>query len=49
MELFCSKYLADAYHVFGGIDGGEQRVYILVNKNGAIKKPKLHQDVWHQD
>lgn len=46
MQLFNRLYLDNKYHCFGGIDGELQRVFILVQKEGAVKHPKLHVDVY---
>ncbi|GAB4568256.1 MAG: endonuclease/exonuclease/phosphatase family protein [Anaerolineae bacterium] len=44
MQLFVSTYLADAfgqseYDVWGGIDGGAQKIYILTRRDGALQDP----------
>lgn len=36
MRLFVSTYLSDAYEVFGGIDGGAQKIYALCKKGAAL-------------
>ena len=46
MELFTDTYLIDShdnkiFDVFGGIDGGAQKVYALVKKGGEFKNPAL--------
>jgi endonuclease/exonuclease/phosphatase family metal-dependent hydrolase len=48
MELFTSTYLVDEagqslYRVFGGYDGGAQKIYILVNQHGPVT------DAWEPD
>ncbi len=49
MELFVRTYLLDAqgndlFDIFGGIDGGSQKVYILVKKGGKFSNPVLAED-----
>jgi len=48
MELFVSTYLTDGagqglYRIFGGSDGGSQKIYILVNRDGPVT------DAWEPD
>jgi len=48
IELFVSTYLTDEagqglYRVFGGYDGGAQKIYILVNQHGPVA------DAWEPD
>merc|ERR1712137_303799 len=42
MELFVTKYLESKYTCFGGIDGGSQRIYVLVRKDSIIKNAALY-------
>jgi hypothetical protein len=56
MQLFVDKFLGGSFSCFGGIDGAQQRVYILVKKDGAVKNPHIHEPSqsflskeWHFD
>jgi hypothetical protein len=49
MALFTGTYLVDDHNdeifdVFGGLDGGAQKVYALVKKDGEFKNPALASD-----
>lgn len=49
MRLFANEYLSDGqgntrFDIFGGIDGGAQKLYTLVKKKGAFKNPKIAND-----
>lgn len=49
MELFVSDFLSDRnsqplYRILGGIDGGAQKVYILVKINGDFINPQIAND-----
>lgn len=48
MQLFVSTYLSNhgaaLFDVFGGIDGGAQKIYALVKKNGALRNCTLSTD-----
>lgn len=48
MRLFVSTYLSyndkNLFDVFGGIDGGAQKIYALVKKSGALKNCDLVTD-----
>ena len=46
MKLFADKYLVDEeemprFAIFGGLDGGAQKIYILVKINGALQDATL--------
>ena len=45
MELFINKFLSDTtgpkYELFGGLDGGAQKLYILYRKGGAFEDAGL--------
>jgi len=50
MELFVETYLIDGqgntlFDIFGGIDGGAQKLYTLVKKGGEFKNSKIARDV----
>lgn len=45
MRLFVKTYLGDNFYVFGGIDGGQQRIYILVRKDGPVQNAADHESV----
>jgi hypothetical protein len=42
MQLFVKVFLDDTFHCFGGIDGAQQRVYILVKKTGKVQNARVH-------
>jgi endonuclease/exonuclease/phosphatase family metal-dependent hydrolase len=49
MLLFTDNYLQDnqgqpQFDVFGGIDGGAQKIYILVKRNGDLANARVPQD-----
>lgn len=49
MELFANTYLVDGngnllFDIFGGIDGGSQKIYTLVKKGGALTNPEIPAD-----
>lgn len=49
MELFVGTYLIDGqgnrlFDIFGGIDGGAQKLYTLVKKGGKFKNPLIAAD-----
>ena len=49
MELFVSTYLRDQaggsrYRIFGGHDGGAQKAYILVRRDGPVTNPREPDD-----
>lgn len=41
LELFVDRFLHGAYDVLGGLDGGTQRIYVLVRKNGNLRNARL--------
>ena len=45
MRLFVTTYMNDNFDVFGGLDGAQQRIYILVRKDGPVKNAADHQPV----
>jgi exonuclease III len=62
MELFAETYLIDEegnrlFDIFGGIDGGAQKIYTLVKKGGEFRNPIIPaddltlalQDPWEAD
>ncbi len=62
MELFVETYLIDGqgnrlFDIFGGIDGGAQKIYTLVKKGGEFRNPGIPaddltlalQDSWEAD
>jgi exonuclease III len=62
MELFVETYLIDGqgnrlFDIFGGIDGGAQKIYTLVKKGGEFRNPIIPaddftlalQDPWEAD
>jgi len=49
MELFVATYLIDGqgnrlFDIFGGIDGGSQKIYTLVKKGGEFRNPIIPAD-----
>lgn len=42
MQFFVKTFLDDAFNCFGGLDGAQQRVYILVRKTGKVQNAKVH-------
>ena len=49
MELFVNDHLRDGagqplYRIFGGIDGGAQKIYALVKENGGLENAVLADD-----
>jgi hypothetical protein len=44
MQLFVSYYLDDSFDVFGGFDGGAQKIYALVKKDGGFINPRIATD-----
>jgi hypothetical protein len=49
MELFVETYLIDGqgnglFDIFGGIDGGAQKIYTLVKKGGEFRNPVIPAD-----
>lgn len=49
MQLFIDDFLSDAndqalYDQFGGFDGGAQKTYTLVKRNGQFRNPQLAND-----
>jgi exonuclease III len=49
MELFVDTYLIDErrnrlFDIFGGIDGGAQKIYTLVKKGGEFRNPTIPAD-----
>lgn len=48
MSLFLGDFLSDAtgplYSAFGGLDGGAQKIYTLVKRNGTVSNPRLAAD-----
>ncbi len=44
MQLFVSYYLDDSFDVFGGFDGGAQKIYALVKNDGGFGEPRIATD-----
>jgi hypothetical protein len=45
MRLFVGAYLRDGYECLGGFDGGSQRIYLLVKRNGLVSDAAVFGDM----